>query len=138
MGLTDNLRKQHKELLKTAVKIAELTKSDDISREVAEQIYDLLSELNGCLHFHLKMEDELFYPALLRHPDDKIVKKTRQFQEEMGGLLDEFNKYINKWTDAAAVRNNSDEFNKKTRKIFNALAYRIEKEDNELYPLVER
>ena len=136
MGITDNLRKQHKELLEAATKISKLINSEDVSKE-AEQIYNLLSELDGRLHFHLIKEDESLYPALLRYPDEKIITLTKQLQNEVGGLLNEFHYYIKKWPDAAAIQNNSDEFVKETTKIFDALAYRIDKEDNELYSLVD-
>ncbi len=137
MGITDNLRIQHKELLEAAIKISKLINSEDVSKE-AEQIYNLLSELDGSLHFHLIKEDESLYPALLRHPDKEIVKVTKQFQEEMGGLLHAFHNYIKKWPNAVAVQNNSDEFIKETTKIFDALTYRIDKENNELYSLLDR
>ncbi len=137
MGLTDNLRRQHKELLEAATRISKLINSEDVSKEV-EQIHNLLSKLDGSLHFHLIKEDESLYPALLIHPDKKIAKLTKQFQDEMGGLLHEFHNYIKKWPDAGAVRNNSNEFIKETTRIFDALANRVDKEDNELYSLVDR
>jgi len=137
MGITDNLRKQHKEILEAATKISKLINSEDASKEV-NQIHNLLSELEGRLHFHLLTEDESLYPALLRHPNKKIVKLTKQFQREMGGLLHEFQNYIKKWPNAVAVQNNLDEFVNETARIFDALAYRIDKEDNELYSLVHR
>ena len=137
MGLTDNLRKQHKELLEAATKITKLINSEDVSKEAA-RIYNLLSDLDRSLHFHLIKEDETLYPALLRHPDKEIVKLTKQFQKELGGLLHEFHSYIKNWPNIIAVQNNSDEFIKETTRIFDALAYRVDKEDNELFSLIDR
>jgi hemerythrin-like domain-containing protein len=137
MGLTDNLRRQHKELLEAATKITKLINSEDVSKE-AEQIYNLLSDLDRSLHVHLIKEDETLYPALLRHPDKEIVKLTKQFQNELGGLRHEFHSYIKNWPNIIAVQNNSDEFIKETTRIFDALAYRVDKEDNELFSLIDR
>jgi len=135
--VTDNPRKQHKELQEAVTKISKLINSENVSKKI-EQIHNLLSELDGSLHFHLINEDESLYPALLRHPDKKIMKLTKQFQKEMGGLRHEFDNYIKKWLNAVSIQNNSDEFIKETTMTFNALAYRIDKEDNELYSLLDR
>jgi iron-sulfur cluster repair protein YtfE (RIC family) len=137
MGLTDNLRRQHKELLEAATKISKLINSEDVSKEV-EQIYNLLSALDVRLHFHLIKEDESLYPALLTHRDKKISTLTKQLQNEVGGLLNEFHNYMKKWQNSEAIQDNTDEFIKETTNIFVALAYRIDKEDNELFSLLDR
>ncbi len=137
MGLTDNLRTQHKEMLKIISEISSYLTSDELLQNTTE-VQNLLSGLAESMGPHLKREEEWLYPALLRHPDKNINDVTRQFQEGMGGLLTEYQSYINKWTTAAAVQNNSEDFVKETTKIFNVLAVRIDKEDNELFSLVDR
>ena len=97
----------------------------------------LLSKLAGNLKVHLAMEDEAVYPMLLEHKDPEIRSLAQKYMIEMGGLKDAFIEYIDKWTKAFAIQQNPEEFVEATKGIFDALGKRIEKEDSELYILVD-
>ncbi len=137
MGITDNLRKQHLEILKSAGQITENLNAKKLSKDAA-RIHRLLAELAEDINFHLKKEDEVLYPALLRHPEERVRLKARKFLDEMEVTLEIFKKYLEKWSDSSTIQSAPEEFANDTRSIFDALSKRIDNEDNELYPLVER
>jgi hemerythrin-like domain-containing protein len=137
LGVTENLREQHREILHIAQQISTLLNGGEQLKDGAE-INSLLSELSGCLNYHLVMEDEALYPALFRHPDKKVVAVAKRYFDDIGGLRKEFKSYLSRWPDAEAIEGNMDGFINETRGIFEALSRRIDKEDDSLYPLLDR
>ncbi len=97
----------------------------------------LLSGLAGKLSVHLAMEDKALYPRMIEanHADSKAL--AQKFMNEMGGLGDAFSAYNKKW-QASMIGSDPAGFAKETQAVFGALARRIEREDNELYPLADQ
>lgn len=137
MGITDNLRMQHKEILEITTQILSCLNSEELSKDAA-QVQDLLSELAKTLEFHLMREDDSLYPALRTHPAKSVKALAKIYIDKMGGIRDEFKNYMASWPDAKSIQDNADDFISETRIIFETLSRRIDKEDNELYTLVDR
>ncbi len=136
MSITDNLRLQHRELCELIADIS--SRLDSLETEDdATWISGLLLELKEKIEFHLTREDQAFYPALLRHPDERITSLARQYVEDMGSLRKEFDSFISRWPNAIAIQEKSVEFVHAARELFTVLLRRIDREDNELYPLLE-
>lgn len=136
MAVTDNLRKQHKQLLDIVNQMSACLRTDKILKD-ASQVRSLLSKLTRNLTYHLLMEDDALYPALFRHPDKKVRSLAKKYFKEMGGISAEFKRYVAKWSQVITVQKNPDDFISETRGVFDGLLRRIDKEDNELYTLVE-
>jgi len=136
MSITDNLRMQHKELLEIVEDMSSCLTPDQLLKEAAH-VHSLLLTMSETLKFHLTREDTALYPALFRHPDKKISALAKKYLEEMGGISDAFGKYLAKWPHARSVQENPKDFINESREIFDALSRRIDKEDNELYPLLD-
>ena len=137
MGITDNLRKQHKEILKTTDQISLYLNAETLSKD-ATQVKGLLSTLEKTLHFHLIKEDDSLYPGLLTHPAKSIKALAKIYIDKMGGIRKDFMNYMAKWPDAMSIQDNAESFINETKVLFEALSRRIDKEDNELYPLLDR
>ncbi|HKX90479.1 MAG TPA: hemerythrin domain-containing protein [Sphingopyxis sp.] len=100
---------------------------------------DLVSargQLRDALVRHLKCEDWALYPRLMATGDAELMRITREFELEMGGLAADFVAYDNKWT-RERVAADWPGFCRETRIVFDLLAMRIEREERELYPLAE-
>jgi iron-sulfur cluster repair protein YtfE (RIC family) len=136
MAITDNLKKQHKEISDIVKQISVLLNPDVLSQD-AEQAGILLSKLTENLELHLAWEDEALYPALQRHPKEEVRILTKVFSEEMGGISKTFARYTANWPNAAAIQNDPDSFINESRDIFASLSSRINQENNHLYPLLE-
>lgn len=132
MGFTDKFRVQHDEILALAGEITSELKG----KADAGVMRKLLSNLAGKVNFHLAMEDKALYPRLMQQ-DEQANKMAARFQKEMGGLAGVFIEYTNKWP-LAAIKSDPAGFAAETRKVFGALAHRIERENTQLYPLADR
>lgn len=136
MRKTDTLRRQHKDLLEIAAEISSHLNSDKLSKD-ANEVRSLLSQLFGKLNVHLTLEDQVLYPQLINHSDEKIKETAKRFVDQMGGIADALKDYKNKWSNAIKIQKAADDFINDTKGIFDALAKRIEKENNELYVLLD-
>lgn len=133
---TDHFRQTHDELLQLAGEISKLLTPAELQKDAAK-VRSLLSRLAGKLSVHLQMEDKSLFPSIEAYGDARLNSMLKRFVEEMGGLKDAFTKYTNKWANPDHIKNNAVEFINETKSVFNALAKRIEKENRELYKLID-
>lgn len=94
------------------------------------------AQLRENLVRHLKCEDWILYPRLMATGDQELMRITRDFEIEMGGLGADFIAYDDKWT-SERVAAAWPEFSRETIALFAILAARVEREERELYPLAE-
>ncbi len=137
MSQTKTFREQHDELLKIATEIASHLDVDALAKD-ASKVRSLLSRLLGVLSIHLSMEDKSLYPRLLAHDDVAIKSMAQRFMDEMGGIGKVLEEYKTKWMTVAKIQDNSAAFVTETKGIIDALALRIEKENNELYEALDK
>jgi iron-sulfur cluster repair protein YtfE (RIC family) len=126
-------------------------------REIHEQMLDLqrrlepaamatdpgaarraLVSLGAKLNIHLAFEDAALYPPLLKHPDGQVRDKARQYLTEMGGIKASLKDHLQRWVSTQRVEAAPEAFRTETLGLFGALKRRLEAEDREFYPLVER
>jgi hemerythrin-like domain-containing protein len=137
MAKSDRFRQQHEELLGLANDLAgeldrnKLTSDASVARSA-------LSKLAGKLVLHLGAEDKYLYPDLMASNDTDTRNTAQKFVDEMGGIAEAFIAYKDKWTTAAAIQSNVDGFIDETKAIYGALAERIDKENNVLYPMMDK
>ncbi len=136
MSKTQRFRDQHDDLLKIASEISVHLNVDELSNDASE-VRSLLSNLLGKLTFHLSMEDKSLYPRLLEHSDERVKSIAKRFIDEMGSLGEAVNAYKNKWPSALLIQKDPSDFIVQTKGIIDALAKRIESENNELYKIVD-
>ncbi|MBI5902394.1 MAG: hemerythrin domain-containing protein [Deltaproteobacteria bacterium] len=134
---TTSFREQHKEMLAIAGEISKGLNVEALKKD-ASNVRTLLSRLAGKLSVHLAMEDNALYPALASHADASVRLTANNFIREMGGIKKALDAYTRKWATATLIQNGAADFVKETRELFTALARRIEKEDNELYAVIDR
>lgn len=136
MAATDSFRKQHVEILDIVKQIEATLTADKLSANPAA-VRPLLSNLLGKLSMHLAMEDNSLYPRLKDHANADVRNVAAKFITEMSGIKPVVEKYGQKWTDEA-IRKDSQGFCTETRSLFGALGQRIQRENNELYAMVDR
>ena len=133
MGFTDKFRAQHEEILAVAREITQRLQQPGLD---APLLRKLLSNLAGKVSFHLAMEDDALYPRLKGQQDSRANQMATKFMTEMGGLAAVFAAYNAKW-QVSAIKADPERFAEETRKVFGALAHRIQRENKELYPLAD-
>ena len=86
---------------------------------------------------HLKCEDWALYPRLKASGDPELARLAREFIFEMGHIADEFAAYDARWS-AERVAADWPGFCAETEAVLDAIAMRIEREEDELYPAAEQ
>lgn len=137
MGKTENFRQQHKELLQIANEMSPLLKADQLTANI-NAVAQSLAKLAGKLNVHLSMEDKVLYPKLMEHQDPNVKSVANKFVSEMGKIKEVYTQYLNKWPSPESIKKNPAEFINETKGIFDALSKRIQREDAELYAMVDR
>ncbi len=136
MSYTKRFREQHADMLKITTEITPHLYVEELKND-ASKVRLLLSKLLGKLAIHLAMEDQSLYPQMLVHTDEQVKEMARKFMDEMGGLGEAVNAYRNKWPSDLPIQEEPAEFIAQTNEIFIALANRIERENRELYKMVD-
>ncbi len=133
---TDNFRRQHKDLLAIASELGKHLNPAALAAD-AKPAAKILSQLSGRLTVHLSMEDDSLYPNLLEHENVKVRETAQKFIDEMKGIADTYQVYVSHWTSYIRIQSDPQTFIRETQGIFKALTDRIEREDNQLYKLVD-
>jgi len=134
---TKSYRDQHERMLMLAGQISQKLDLNALSKDASE-VRNILSQLLGLLNIHLAMEDKALYPSMLSHSDAQISQTAKKFQEEMGGIGAVVGDYNKKWSSALKIQDNPSAFISESKNIFSALAKRIDRENNQLYPLFDK
>lgn len=136
MAATDNFRKQHAEIIETVKQIEAALLPQKLSADPAS-VKSLLSSLMGKLSMHLAMEDNALYPRLKDHAKPEVRELAGKFIGEMSGIKPVVDTYAKKWTEDA-IRKDAQGFCTETRGLFSALGNRIQRENTQLYAMVDR
>jgi hypothetical protein len=136
MGQSTKFREQHGQILRAVKEITPYLTPEGVARN-SKAVRLLLSKMAGLVNLHLAMEDEALYPALHAHSSMQVRATAKRFVEEMGGIKAAFVQYLNKWPTPTSISANPEAFIRETNGIFEALASRIAKENDELYPLFD-
>jgi hypothetical protein len=137
MSETDGFRRQHQEILTLVKELQPRLDAATLKRDAAPVAVGL-QRLATMLKAHLAFEDATLYPKLLAHTDASIAATARRYQQEMGGLQTAFMNYVERWPAASSIQEDPVGFVGHTRDVVTALLSRIEREDGELYPMLER
>jgi len=136
MECLENLKRQHQEIRTIVSDISSLLNFYILLQDPVP-IRNKLPALSGKLSVHLAMEDKSLYPRLIKRGRSEVQITAKVFLAEMGNLINSFQNYSQKWLSADSIKANPDDFINDSNYIFRALLQRINREDRELYPLVE-
>jgi hypothetical protein len=86
---------------------------------------------------HLAAEDKSLYPELLKHKDATVKALAGRYINEIGGLKAAFEAYRGKWPSPASIQANAHSFRSETTTVLQSLKKRIDRENGDLYKLVD-
>ena len=135
MSSLAQMRNEHAELVRIVKELQGLVDQDSPPPSI--KLFELRRWLSSLLIAHLKAEDWVLYPPLLASQDAEVARTARLFVDEMGGLAQAFTVYIERW-DALSIESDWPRYREESRGIIGALTNRIVRENQELYPLLER
>jgi hypothetical protein len=132
----ENMNRQHntiREEINFILKEAEKGTNLDIN-EIALHI----NKLAGQLKIHLLEEDKFLYPALFNGTDDEIKKISRLYMQEMGSIDEDYKAFKIKYNIGSKISKDMNTFLEETKEMMKILAVRMDKEDMELYRLIQK
>jgi hemerythrin-like domain-containing protein len=135
MYTTAQFREEHATLIYSIDEIDHLLHEDPAAS--AGEIRDLLSSMAALLRAHLAAEDRVLYPELALHPEPALQALTCELQAETGGLKRAFEDYLYRWPTAESIAAHAGIFHQQTEALFAALRHRIDRENNQLFPLAD-
>jgi len=131
----DNLKEQHnkiRELINEVKQHMSLEKSDDNLRVLAYEI----NKLAGVLRIHLSSEDRYLYPLLMESDNTSTKQLTESFDRSMGGLSNAFISFKTRYNTYDKIKLDYQNFEAELKMVLTQLLTRLDREDQELYPLV--
>ncbi len=135
MKTKEKLKQQHKTILRNVDEIFADFQTE-IDTNGASGILGKINQLNELLDEHLRIEDEFLYPLLKSQPQEQVRDIANLFSFELGGFKEVFGKYLNNWNSADLISGSPKEFTSETNAILKTLVKRIQKEDSQLFPLI--
>lgn len=138
MQTLDDYRDCHAELRQMIDDLRSIMNVDQLTiRPNAKTAYQLMCDLAQKVKKHLAEEDRQLFPSLLIHGDPKVKSIAWGFISGEKPLRRTFDEYHKKWLKDCDF-DFSDEFLEESREIFDMLTYRIDREEQVLFPkLVE-
>lgn len=134
---TPRFFQQHDELSGFARAVIEALAAPSLDAD-PKRALRALAAFSGKLRVHAAMERDGLYPRLLSSPDLEVAEKARELLHEMGDLYDAYFEHVSTWGCVARVREAPASFRAETLAMFTRLRRRMERENRELYPLVQR
>jgi hypothetical protein len=134
----DLYRRQHRELRRVIESLWDTDRRSLATAAGEGEIRARLADLSGKLFVHLQMEDGSFYPEILRSGPADVRATAERFQSDMGSLRNAADGAFRRWLRPDAINQAPERFLAELRSLLHALNTRIDAEDAELYPLVER
>ena len=136
MSRTANLRRQHDAAVSLVSDILRLSCALE-GQGNAYRTALLLAKLTGLLRIHFAQEDKTLYPHMIQSAHLEASQTAAAFQQEMGGLGATYEAFAMRWNSPEAIGSAPATFRKEAEAVFAALASRIERENETLYPLAD-
>jgi hypothetical protein len=130
----NRLRKEHVNLAAIAGRLSTLIAKK--APPPSQELYLVRMQLGSALLHHLKSEDWVLYPRLWSSSDKRTAVTARVFSAEMGGLSERFKNYTQRW-NTNSIESAWELYQNETQELLKALALRMEREERDLYPLLE-
>lgn len=130
-----NLKRQHNDIIGLVNYILEKIEKNMVEQNIQEIVLNI-NTITGKLKIHLLNEDKYLYPHLINNKDIELDTFGKNFFEEMKEVTMVYENYNTKYNTATKIKQNMEAFYKDTKQVFKILKNRIQREENELYPLL--
>jgi hemerythrin-like domain-containing protein len=128
---------QHQGLMQIGAEIIQAI-NGPVDDEAVRKVRKLAARFKGALLVHQRMENDALYPRLLAHPDPSVAEEARSLFEELGDIYDAFMAFEARWGSSEAVAEDTSGYYGALKRLLHKLSRRMQREDNELYPLAAR
>jgi hypothetical protein len=133
MGPDEALHAQHRRLKELFGQLANRVGPDIAGN--AGSIRELLDTMDHILLAYTAAEDSAAYARLVADARPQVSDLARKFQRDMGALKRAFADYSDKWS-RKVIATQPTIFRRETEALIAMFTGRIDREEQELYPLV--
>ncbi len=130
-------RQDHQDIVELVTQLEGLLDAEALAVD-ASPTCEILGVLAVRLVTHLDREDDIIYPQLVTHKVESVRAMAQLLKKRVGGLDRTFRSYVEDWSSASLVEKSPKKFIAETKGLLRVLKMRIKREDEELYPLVDR
>lgn len=132
----DRFKQQHVQILQGIHRMRQHAREGVAQR--AHEISHEIRTMKSKIALHLSIEDNILYPRLQKLGDDQVARMARAYQEEMKVLSSGFADFVERWKNGAAIAADPEGFRRDCNVVIKALHQRIQQENTQFYPVVER
>lgn len=132
-----NLKRQHNDIIDLVNYVLHKIENNVVEQNIQDIVLSI-NTITGKLKVHLLNEDKYLYPHLMNNTNITLNISGKKFFEEMKKVTIKYENYKSNYNTPSKVKQNIEAFNKDTKQIFKILMDRIQREENELYPLVKK
>ncbi len=128
------LRAEHAALITLSKILMDLIRAPAPPRPT--ELASVRGMLRDTLVRHLKCEDWALYPRLKASGNPQLARMAAEFVHEMGHIAQDFTAYDGKWAPDRIAADWAG-FCSETEIVLDVLAMRMEREDQDLYPVAD-
>lgn len=136
-GVTARFARQHDVLAELAKSLLRMLDADALHLDPTPA-RRTLAVFSGRLRVHAVMEQEALYPRLLASSDPSVAAKAQELLDDVGDIYRAFFAHMSRWSSAASIQADFAAFKRDTKALLHRLHTRMKRENDELYPLVDR
>lgn len=127
-----SLVEQHIVIQDDMEKIAEMINSG--WKINADAVYGLLVKLNKDLNEHLQLENQQFYPEIIKQNiNDEKIEKLKEFFRNMTIMEKTIDKFLKKYSAGEKIKSSLPDFKKEFDEIKETLDLRINLEETKFF-----
>lgn len=132
----DRFKQQHVEILGGIKALRALARQgiDEHAADIARELQALAQVITQ----HLAVEDRILYPTLEKSGNEKVASMSAAYQEDMKGIASAFIRFSRQWSVAARLREQPETFRAEANIVLRQVHERLQRENREFYPAVER
>ncbi|MDS1141150.1 hemerythrin domain-containing protein [Pusillimonas sp. SM2304] len=131
----DRFKHQHVEILQGIASLRKLAHAG--IQENAHNIARQIVALSNIVKLHLAIEDRILYPALQQASNSRLAQMGQAYQDDMKGIANAYIAFSRRWSSAAAVAGQAEQFRIEANSVLKVVHARMQKENTEFYPAIE-
>lgn len=132
----DRFKDEHERILEGIATLRSLSHAGvaDNAAEIARGIV----AMSSVIKLHLSAEDRVLYPGLQASGDRTLALLGHRFQQEMGSIAAAYVGFARRWNTPERVRADPNGFRADANRVLRAVHERMQRENRDFYPLIER
>ena len=132
----DKMKNQHVEILEKISFLRTLSHAGVSSN--AQEIVTAIVSMSAIIKTHLFAEDQFLYPHIELDGNSTLRQVSSKFQREMTDIVSEYEVFSRRWNIASKLKGNDEAFRRDANNVLRKVYERMQKENKDFYPLVER